>query len=261
MVSQVATHSARNSPVPGATYDEKRKEALKKVERKPKDHTRIIAPVDFNPHLPKISQVLQKHHRSMLFTAPHLGEMFPSPPMPSYRQPPNLRKLLCKSKLYPITRAKRLQRGAHKDAPGWRKCGKPCKACPFTMGNTKLVTGLASGYRHEIKEPVTYNTENCVYYWKCQKANCEDYPNCEYIGKTKREFKDRLAEHRDYPKRDIVTEPSGKHLTKSGHDVSHLRGLVLEKVRNRDPFILKSREHMLIQEPLLQFPLGSEQIM
>ena len=116
------------------------------------------------------------------------------------------------------------------------------------MGNTKLVTGLASGYRHEIKEPVTCNTENCVYYWKCQKVNCEDYPNCEYVGKTKRQFKDRLAEHRDYPKRDVTSEPSGKHFTLPGHNVSQLKGLVLEKVRSKDPYVLKAREHFFIQK-------------
>ena len=89
---------------------------------------------------------------------------------------------------------------------------------------------------------------NSFYYWKCVKPNCEDFPNCEYVGKTTRQFKDRLAEHRDYPKRDVLTEPSGRHFNKAGHDVSHLRGLVLEKVRNNDPYILKSREHMLIRK-------------
>ena len=234
--------------LPGENFKEKRKEALKKVKREPKDPNRIIAPIDFNPHLPKVSQVFQKHHKAMLFAAPHLAEMFPSPPMPGYRQPDNIRRILCRSKLYPVNRSKRLQRGAHKNAPGWKKCGKPCKVCPFTLDKTQIVTGLASGYSHQIKEAVSCDTQNCIYYWKCVKSNCEDYPNCEYIGKTTRQFKDRLAEHRDYPKRDVVTEPSGHHFTKGGHNVSHLKGLVLEKVRNTDPYILKSREHMLIKK-------------
>ena len=80
------------------------------------------------------------------------------------------------------------------------------------------------------------------------KSNCEDYPHCEYIGKSKRRFKDRLSEHRDYVKRDVTSEPSGGHFSKRGHDVSHLKGLVLEQVRNSDPFILKTREHLLIQK-------------
>ena len=90
--------------IPGVNFKEKRQEALKKVIREPKDKKRIIAPVDFNPHLPNISQVFKKHHKAMLFNGPHLAEMFPSPPMASYKQPDNLRKLLCKSKLYLINK-------------------------------------------------------------------------------------------------------------------------------------------------------------
>ena len=204
--------------------------------------------MNYNPHLPSVSNVFRKHHKALLFNAPHLEEIFPSPPMASYRQPPNIRRLLCRSKLYPINRNRRLQRGTYKSAPGWKKCGKGCKVCPFTLDATKVVTGLASGYRHDIKECVSCDTENCIYYWKCTKHNCEDYPNCEYIGMTTRKFKDRLAEHRDYPKRDVTTEPSGKHFTKSGHNVAHMKGLVLEKVRSPDPYVLKSREHLLIQK-------------
>ena len=84
-----------------------------------------------------------------------------------------------------------------------------------------------------------------ICYWKCTN---DDYPECEYIGQTKRKFKDRLAEHRDYPKCEVVTEPSGAQFTKRGHNVSHHRDLVLEQVRNSDPFILKSREHLLIKK-------------
>ena len=114
-------------------FNEKRREALKKVEREPIDKNRVIAPIDFNPHQPNVSQVFQKHHKAMTLSAPHLLEMFPSPPMPSYRQPDNLRNLICKSKLYPQNRSKRLQRCAQNIAPGWNKCGKLCKVCPFTL--------------------------------------------------------------------------------------------------------------------------------
>jgi hypothetical protein len=65
---------------------------------------------------------------------------------------------------------------------------------------------------------------------------------------TSRKFKDRLAEHRGYPKRDVLAEPSGDHFNKPGHGVHHMRGLALEKVRNKDPYILKAREHMYIQK-------------
>ena len=234
--------------LPGDNFEEKRKFALEKVDRKTKDKDRIIVPVDFNPNLPNIREVFKKHHKAMIFNAPHLQEVFKSPPMASFRQPPNLRRLLCKAKLHPQDRSVRLTRGTHQNAPGWKKCGKNCKICPYTLPNTREVVGLASGYRHEIKEAVTCSSKNVIYYWKCTKSNCEDFPNCEYIGQTKRQFKDRLSEHRDYPKRDVVTEPSGEHFTKRGHNVSHLKGLILERVKNPDPFVLKAREHLFIRK-------------
>ena len=65
---------------------------------------------------------------------------------------------------------------------------------------------------------------------------------------TKRTFQKRLSEHRDYPKRDVLTEPSGEHFSKRGHSVAHLKGQVLEKVKSKDPFVLKARESFLIKK-------------
>ena len=80
------------------------------------------------------------------------------------------------------------------------------------------------------------------------KPNCQDFPECEYIGMTSRPFRARMSEHRDYPKRDVDTEPSRKHFTKRGHSVSDMRGLVLEQVKSKDPFVLRARESMLIKK-------------
>jgi hypothetical protein len=73
---------------------------------------------------------------------------------------------------------------------------------------------------------------------------------------TTRQFKDRLAEHRDYPKRDVITEPAGEHFNKPRHGVHHLRGQALEKVRNKDPYVIKAREHMLFRN-LIHSEMGS----
>ena len=82
-------------------------------------------------------------------------------------------------------------RRVQKNPPGWKNCGKSCRICPYTIENTETVTGLASGFKHTIKQAVTCTSENVIYYWKCTKKNCDVYPECEYIGKTKRKFKDR----------------------------------------------------------------------
>jgi hypothetical protein len=96
-------------------------------------------------------------------------------------------------------------------------------------------------------DPVSCDTENGVYYWKCVNENCQDYQECEYIEMICRTFKQRMSD-RDYPKRDVLTEPSGEHFTKRGHNVAHLKGQVLEKVKNRNQFVLKSKEAMLIKK-------------
>ena len=85
-------------------------------------------------------------------------------------------------------------------------------------------------------------------YWKCTKNNCKEYPNCEYIGLTSRKFKNRLGEHKQYIRSELLEEPSGHHFNQPGHTVSHLSGLVLEHVKNSDPFVLKAREFLYIQK-------------
>ena len=53
-----------------------------------------------------------------------------------------------------------------------------------------------------------------------------------------------MGEHRP----DVVTEPAGEHFTKKGHTVADMKGQVLEKVRSKDPYILRAREAMLIRK-------------
>ena len=65
---------------------------------------------------------------------------------------------------------------------------------------------------------------------------------------TTRSFKKRFSEHRDYPKRDVFTEPSGEHFSKKGHSVADLKGQVLEVVKSQDPFILRAGESYLIKK-------------
>ena len=72
-------------------------------------------------------------------------------------------------------------------APGWKKCDKgTTTCCPYTLPNKTLVTGLVTGFKHQIKDPVNCETRNCIYYLICRKINCKEYPKCEYIGLTTR---------------------------------------------------------------------------
>ena len=200
----------------------------------------------------------------MLFTNPELKSIFEQPPMVANRQPPSLRKLLCSSSLSKISPSGRPKRGANINAPGWKKCNKPCPICPLALPPCKSITSLVANYTHEIKEPLNCQTQNCLYYWRCIKDNCKLYPQCEYVGMTSRKYQIRMSEHRDYVKSDNTCEPCGEHFNLPGHSVHHLQGMVLEQVKSKDPFVLRARESMLIKKMdtyhrgLNKEPLGSE---
>ena len=178
-----------------------------------------------------------------------LKEVFPGHPMAGLRQPPNLRRTICRARLYqpPSDRPTRHTR----NKPGWKPCAGytgQCPVCPYVMAPTSVVTGLASGYQHQIADTVNCQSENCLYYWRCNKFNCKDYPNCEYVGKTTKSFQQRFSQHRDYFKRGVTSEPSGEHFSGAGHSVADMKGCVLEVVKSPDPYILKAREHLLIRK-------------
>ena len=199
--------------------------------------------------LPKLNVVFNKHFKAMLFKKPELETTFDAPPMAALRQPPNLRKMICRSSLPTVKREDRFTRNSHKSAPGWRKCGKgSTTCCPYALPPTTQVMGLVTNYKHKITDAVNCETENCVYYWRCTKSNCKEYPKCEYVGLTRRAFKTRTGEHKQNVRSKNLETPSGFHFNQPGHDVSHFAGLVLEKVKSNDPFVLRAREFLLIQK-------------
>ena len=184
----------------------------------------------------------------MIFNNPELKNVFPEPPMAALRQGPNIRKLICRSQLSKISRSTRLQRNTHKNSAGWRKCGKPCPVCPFSIPPQRFVESSVNNYTHEITTPVTCQSENLVYLWRCNKPNCPEAPKNNYIGLTTRKFQTRFSEHLGYIKSDKILEPSGEHFNLPGHSISDMEGMVLETVRSNDPFVLRAREALLITE-------------
>ena len=164
------------------------------------------------------------------------------------RQGKNLQRLLCRARLAPPPSNRPTR--AVVSAPGWRSCAgnrRQCPACPFAMEPTTTVMGLFSGYIHTISDSVNCQTKNIIYYLKCVKENCKEYPRCEYIGKSTRAFSQRMAEHRDYVKSENLEQPAGRHFNSSSHTVAHLKGCILEAVKSGDKHVLHIRERMYIQ--------------
>ena len=112
---------------PGASFVEKRKQALLKRNVTKNDSDRVIAVMDYNPHLPNANMVLTKHHRSMIDKNDDIKQDLELPPMIAYRQPRSLRRILCKSKLEIFD--KRQKRHDEKD---WKPCGNNFLLGPLT---------------------------------------------------------------------------------------------------------------------------------
>ena len=224
---------------------------------------------DFNPLLPKISTVINKHFRTMINENPDLKDAFPEPPMAALRQGPNLRNLLCKSKLPKLSRNP--TRSTHRNSAGWRRCsatgGRGCNQCPYTPASASSITSHITNYTHHITTPINCTTERVIYAWKCTKCNLNFSINSNgktptnsvhvqrtnekasnYIGRTTRKFKKRLYEHLNYVKVRNFEEPSAEHFCQPGHKVHNLLAIGIEQVRNPDPFILKAREHWIIKK-------------
>ena len=118
----------------------------------------------------------------------------------------------------------------------------------MTARPTSHIVSKFNGYTHKIKSNVNCQSKNVIYLWKCTKANCKESPKNMYIGKTTQTFQKRFSQHRDYIKGGVLTEPAGEHFSLPGHTVSDMEGIVLEQVFNKDPHVLKVREHFYIQQ-------------
>ena len=135
-----------------------------------------------------------------------------------------------------------------RNSEGWKKCQKPCPICPYAVAPTTEVKSLVNDYIHKIESSTNCQSENVVYMWNCKKPNCPKFPENSYIGMTTRKFQTRMSEHLGYVKAEKQTEPSGEHFNLPGHSLHDIEGVVLEKVRNTDPYVLRAREALIISK-------------
>ena len=63
-----------------------------------KPNDRVILAVTYNPKLPSVSNIIKKHWTTMIKDE-KMREVFPKPPMVAYKQPPNLKRMLCHAKV------------------------------------------------------------------------------------------------------------------------------------------------------------------
>ena len=214
----------------------KRTDALKRVTKQTSD--RVVFALDYHPALPSISSIV-KRHWSVMVKDQHLKEVFPSPPLVSYRKPPNnsLRDLLVKSKI-PQNRNNRVKTGN-------KKCNKPaCNTCPFFTEDT-TVKSSKNNFSVPVKKLVNCETKNVIYVITCSKQKCKFV---QYIGETSRRLKDRFSQHLNYVKKADFSQPTGYHFNLAGHSISDMKVCIIEQCMYDSVIYRQTRESHFIDK-------------
>ena len=141
-------------------------------------------------------------------TATHT--LFPNLPIIAFRQPPNLKNLLVKSKLTP-------------DPPsGTFPCNKSlCKTCTLISPNPILTT--KEGQAYTPKGQFTCNSTGVIYMIQCNKC-----PDTQYVGETGQTLRKRMNGHRQDIREENIYVPIGKHFNRPQHTHTDMRITVLK---------------------------------
>ena len=75
-----------------------RDKALKYVVRQTSSRRPVFV-VTFDPRLPSIPAIQQKHWRAMITMDPYMREVFPEPPLTAYKRQKNIKDYIVKAKV------------------------------------------------------------------------------------------------------------------------------------------------------------------
>ena len=116
-----------------------RTKAIKYVSR-PKTSPRPVFAISFDPRLPSITDIQNRHWRSMVNQDPYLREVFPQPPLTAFKRPKNLKDLIIRAKVSPKVRDR-----PERKKKGMKRCNKMCPACPFINESKLFMAQVLSG--------------------------------------------------------------------------------------------------------------------
>ena len=214
-----------------------RLEALRRVSRQ-QTNNRPAFVVLFDPRLPSITEITRKHwRRSMVAQEQYPEEVFPEPPLISYKRQPNVRESIIRAKVPPERQARELK--------GMKKCGK-CLACSYVKEGTSIrgISYKNKKFTWKIGRPLNCNSKNVVYMIECDKNNC----NQRYIGYTQQEYQERIYQHIGYVRNKQIQKATGEHFNSPGHGMHNMKFTILEKVKSSDPLYGREREKLLIRK-------------
>ena len=174
-----------------------REKALRYMGQKTVNRRPVFV-VTYDPRLPSIHAITQKHWMSMVKMDPYMAEVFEDPPLVAYKRQKNIRDYTIRAKVpAPNFKEKRIIKGM-------KKCNKPCGACPYIKEGKTI---KSNNFEWTIPQSVNCETYNVIYLIECDKNNCNE----KYIGQTHRPLRMRLLEHRGYINSLFPTKATGIH--------------------------------------------------
>ena len=211
-----------------------REKALQPKTDKKEAEKRPVYVSTYDPRLPNIPNILNKHWRAQSFVDRNFKKNFPKPPMVAFKRQKNLRSFLIRAKVFPQHRIQRFVKGMF-------PCMKQCINCPF-INTEKKIKG--PNFTWNINGHFTCETNNIIYMIECKK----DYCKSRYVGQSGQKCAQRMAQHRGYVNNRNLNQPTGNHFNQPGHSVSDMKITVLEKVKQRDELYRREREKYFINK-------------
>ena len=142
--------------------------------------------LDYNPILPDIQRVIQKHVH-LLRSSPELLEIFPSKSIfAAYRHTKNFKYILASSKFCGDSAANQAER----EMGGCFKCSSRCDLCKNVLIQDYKFKSSSTGQAYKINQNLSCSSENVVYL--ASRIKC----NLQYVGSTSTAFKVHFRNHK-----------------------------------------------------------------
>ena len=137
-----------------------RQNSLKTKQKKRNDRTPFV--VTYHPSVPQLASILNTNHH-ILQNSTDCKEVFPQPPMLSYRRPKNLKEYLVRAKI---------KNDVSTTLRGICKCPsrRDCYTCQHIQDGTRTVTFTNVNKTFIIRQNLDCNSTNIIYMLQCAKC-------------------------------------------------------------------------------------------
>jgi hypothetical protein len=215
------------------------REELLRVKDKTQDDS-LIAITTYGDKNFNVRQSLRRHE-AILLTHPDLRSLIEDGIKVAYRQPPNLRSILVRSRFCTNPTP----------PPVWGnfKCPKSCTTCTYMDPQTHFRSTRTSK-RYKIRGHQDCESSNVIYLITCERCGIQ------YVGETRNQLKTRINNHRADIRNEDIYKPVSRHFSDNTHAITDMRVIVIERHNAWDNVQRRVAEATWILELQTLNPLG-----